>query len=156
MAINKRIIDESLTNLEKLALAKVSANTTPLAPGDHDFDITVRVSGSLRKGEDYERTPTASVPLKQALALFVRYCGITRKAALSALTKAMTEALDTGTQVDMEVVNTAEKMVMDSLEEMPKVNVSGATTVQHLQVEKVNAIVVVEAGDIDIPIKARN
>jgi len=60
----------------------------------HNVNLLARVSGTITVGADEEYIPTASVPLKASLALFIRYCGITRESAKAALVRAMTDALN--------------------------------------------------------------
>ena len=81
---------------EKLA-KEARANLTP---GVHLVDITCHIKGSLTVGQDEEFIPTASIPLKSAFILFVRYCGVTREAAKNALLRAMTESLNNGGDSD--------------------------------------------------------
>jgi len=105
-------------------LAKDSRNK--VQPGSYTMDetVTLRVVGTLSVLSDTEYTPTTSIPWKTALALFVRYAGITREAALEALVKAMTEAIKSGdgaedvlaAMVDLEA---AETQVQASLDKLP-------------------------------------
>ena len=68
-----------------------------LEPGDHTVEgtVTLDYKGTVNILEDETYIPTITVPFKTALALFVRYAGITREAAMEGLVKAMTEALET-------------------------------------------------------------
>lgn len=69
-----------------------------LAPGRYDVDLTVNVHGHMTVGADYSTVPTVSIPLKETLALFIHYCGITREAAMNVLRRAMTDSIEaTGT-----------------------------------------------------------
>lgn len=139
----KATIDEKLTPAELAAISKVKSNG--LTSGDYPVDVTIHVTAHVRKGDDYERTPTASIPTKKTLALFVRYSGVTRDAALNALEKAMTDALDSGIEADFGDLDAAETKVIKALGEMPKVKVSGATTVKNLIVERIPAVKTIEA-----------
>jgi len=67
-----------------------------LTPGEHEVEgeITLSYSGTVKVSEDESYTPTTSIPLKVALALFLRYSGVTGPTARDALIKAMTEALE--------------------------------------------------------------
>jgi hypothetical protein len=67
-----------------------------LTVGAHEVDetITVRVKGTLKKGEDTTYTPTADIPLKAALALVLEKAGVVGDAAANMLVEAMTEALE--------------------------------------------------------------
>ena len=87
-------------DVETLALAKAIKEKAlkdarkNLTVGTHNVDVTAHISGTITVGADEEFIPTVCVPLKAAMALFIRYCGITRNAAETALVKAMTEALN--------------------------------------------------------------
>lgn len=89
-----------LNNAEVVALTKaikaaeLTAARKGLTVGEHPIDITCRVTGNITVGEQEDYTPTISIPIKSTLALFIRYCGVTRKAAEAALVRAMTEALN--------------------------------------------------------------
>lgn len=65
-----------------------------IAPGEHGVDFTIRVSGSLTKGEDTTKKPTSSIPWLTTLALFVHRSGMQRDAAMALLRDAMIEALN--------------------------------------------------------------
>lgn len=66
-----------------------------LPVGDHSVhaEITLSVDGGVSVSEDESYVPTTSIPLKLALALTLRYAGITGPLAMNALVRAMTEAL---------------------------------------------------------------
>lgn len=84
-------------NAIQVAIGKLNAAKgarESLAVGDYPVDAMVHVVGYVRVGDDYETTPTTSVPLKETLALFVKYCGVTRNAALAALENAMRDAIE--------------------------------------------------------------
>ena len=148
----KIIIDETLSNLEKVALDKAGVKGNGLTAGDHDFDVTVNLKGTIRKGEDSEFTPTASIPTKKAFALFVQHCGITRDAALNALQKAMTEAADEGINAEDAIasVDEMEAKVKDMLDKLPKKTASGKTTVVSLTVTKVEPTMTV-SEKVELP-----
>jgi len=63
--------------------------------GEHSVhaEVTLAIDGSVTVSEDEIYTPTTSIPLKLALALTIRYAGITGPLAMNALVRAMTEAL---------------------------------------------------------------
>lgn len=108
-----------LGKLEDQARARV-------APGEYKVDdtVTLRVEGTLTVGETVMYQPTTSIPWKQTLALFVRYSGVTREAALVALVQAMTEALATDAEAEDLVaavadLEEAEEQVLEALETIP-------------------------------------
>ena len=93
-----------MNNATIIALAKVvgakesAAARNGLGIGRHEVDFTVRVRGSMVVGADTNKIPTVSIPMKETLALFIRYCGITREAAMAILERAMNDALEQGPQ----------------------------------------------------------
>lgn len=119
-------------------------NRENLAAGEHDLDteITLAIKGTVKVSEDEEYTPTIKVPHKLALALFIRYAGVTGEAAVKALTKAMAEALEIeklsgpdkknalkaiGEVADLEA---AEKRLDAALFELPKASRVGKVNVK--------------------------
>jgi len=65
-----------------------------LAEGTHEVDFTVRVQGAISVGIAYDTAPTVSIPLLEALALMLHYCGITREHAKTMLTRILRESLE--------------------------------------------------------------
>lgn len=59
-----------------------------------DETVTLHVSGPFSVGGDETYTPTVSIPMKLAFALFIKYSGVTGPAAMKALVKAMNEAAE--------------------------------------------------------------
>ena len=80
------------------AKKNVDAARDLMPVGTHEVDFTVHISGTMKVLEDTDKTPTVSIPMKEVLALFIRYCGITREAAITILTRAMNEALEESNQ----------------------------------------------------------
>ena len=132
-----------LNGAEQTALSKIEKGVLPV--GDHPFDALIHIKGMVRQGEASQYIPTTSIPIKMALALFVRYCGVTRDAALAALVQAMREALATGekgadTIAEVALLDEAEAKVVAAIGQLPKKTRSGQVTlVGDLIVEKVNA-----------------
>ena len=123
--------------LESLALMKAAADSAKglpaPSPGKHavDFVTTIRVVGTLTKGQDTEYTPTADIPLKQALALALHYAGCTREAAKDILVWAMTDVLAGKADAIgdcLEDVDKAMKHVQEVTESLPKKTRAGALT----------------------------
>lgn len=128
-----------MNNATIIALAKVvgtketAAARNGLSIGRHEVDFMVRVRGTMNVGEDTEKTPTVSIPMKETLALFIRYCGITREAAMAILERAMTDALEQGPQGTGAVAEalpiieeTMAAIVNPMLARLPKTPVKGA------------------------------
>lgn len=86
---NEQIL--AITKAIKSAAATKARNG--IRPGVYNVDILLRIAGALTVNRDETYTPTVDIPLKATLALFIRFCGITREAAKAALVRAMTEAL---------------------------------------------------------------
>lgn len=79
-----------------VALTKIAAEVGArdlLAPGVYPIDTMVHVKGEISVGEDYDVAPTVSIPLKETLALFIAYSGVTRDAAIAALRRAMQQSI---------------------------------------------------------------
>jgi len=102
--------------------------------GEHSVhaEVTLAIDGSVTVSEDEVYTPTTSIPLKLALALTLRYAGVTGPYAMAALVRAMTEAIAidalTGKAKksaeaaigELADLDAAEAMVIAGLAEMPK------------------------------------
>ena len=89
------------TAVEKL----VGKLKTPVSIGTHQVDeyITLRVVGEVKKFADETYIPTASVPLKPALAILLHLMGFQREKGAEILVKAMTMALTSGTDSTAEI-----------------------------------------------------
>jgi len=102
-------VEDSLTQTEEMTMADQWKNQfaiskaikgaalktarAKLTLGVHQIDTTVDIKGTIEVLEDEDYTPTAEVPIKATLALFLRNCGVTRKAAAAALLRAMSDAI---------------------------------------------------------------
>jgi len=140
-------MENSNLNPAALAVAKEFDKLTKgfkLAPGEHEVSgrFEVEVSGMIKKGEDSQRTPTVSIPYKVALALVLEKAGVVGDAAAKMLRDAMTEAIDLSKDKDAKAalserckcVEVAEQRVQDMLDDLPKVTVSGRTTMKDCEV----------------------
>jgi len=121
-----------------------------LSPGSYPVDVKVRIRGQINVFEPEEYTPTTSIPLKSALALFIRRCGVTRDAALAALQDAMIDALrhaegDADANIaaaiseDLEVVDDCLARVEAMAKALPKKQRDGKVTTK-LTVEELVAV----------------
>lgn len=131
-----------LTALGKTLEKEAKKRRGELKPGDHTVEgtITFDYKGTVKVLEDETFTPTVNIPFKVTLALFVRYAGVTREAAMTALTKAMTEALATEKLTGKEKkaaiaairevadLEEAEERVREGLAELPKETRAGKVT----------------------------
>lgn len=130
-----------------------------LAPGEYAVatKVTLDVQGTVRVSDDELYTPTTSVPVKAALALFMRYSGCTGPAAMAALVRAMTEAVAMGekgakTIPEVADLEAAEERVLAGLAKLPaksrrgKVCVKAAVQV----VETVASTTATESGEVKV------
>ncbi len=130
-----------MTDLETIAIAKVikdaaikRARRELEAGKNQEVDVLVRVFGTINIGDDYDRTPTASIPLLDALALAIHDAGITGQAAVNAIMRGMTRALEMDEDSKLiigsmrENLDAAERKIRAGLEELPKVPCKGAVT----------------------------
>ena len=85
-----------------------------LAVGQFDVDFLARIKGSLNVNHDEPYIPTIHIPLKATLALFIRYCGVTRDAAEAALIRAMTEALNHDQKGEDTILAEMEEQVIEA------------------------------------------
>ena len=78
------------------ALDKLSKPLKPnLTPGTHKVDetITVRITGTITKGEDVDYRPTAEIPILPVLAILIEKSGAVGMNLANMIQEAMTEAL---------------------------------------------------------------
>lgn len=116
------------------ALARtLKKQKSDLTPGKHTVDavVTLTIHGTVTVGESTFYRPTASIPLKSALALFMRYSGVTGPAAMNALVRAMSEAVTTPEAELREIADleAAEAQVRAGLERLPLAPRAGAVKV---------------------------
>lgn len=140
--------------LEKLA----KSGRDSLEPGTHrvDAEVTVTVRGTVKVGEDEEYSPTVGIPLKVAMALFMRYSGATGPNAMKALIRAMSEAMEIGRLPELqkaaklaairEVADLAEaeETVRERLGELPKATRKGRVQAK----VKLESVVVSETAKV--------
>ena len=83
-------------------IGKLAKSSNPLQPGSYNLDetITLRVAGTVDKGDDESYTPTISVPVKALAATLLPRLGATREAAIATLVEAISEALNNGKKAD--------------------------------------------------------
>jgi hypothetical protein len=88
-----------MNELTMLALAKFfkdNSNNFIPKPGHHSIEdeFTIKVKGTVFKGNDVDFTPTVEIPLLSTLALVLEKSGFQREKSQSILIEAMTEALE--------------------------------------------------------------
>lgn len=123
--------------LAKLASDRAKKGRADLKAGAYSFseDITLHVEGTVLVSEDETYVPTTSVPTKATLALFMRYAGVTGPAALEALKRAMTEAIEldskaAGALAEMADIEATEAAVVAGMEALPKKTRKGKVNVK--------------------------
>ena len=90
----------NLDGLQRLALEKITAGgkeaRASVSPGVHIVrPFTVRIEGTLKVSEDYETTPTTSIPLIPTIALALKKMGVQREGFMEKLRESMEEVLGT-------------------------------------------------------------
>jgi len=140
-----------MTNEETVAIAKVikkavlTAARDALDPGEYDIDATISLSGYIRVAEDTEKVPTVNIPILDALALAIHDAGITGKAALAALKRAMIRALEQDEDAKQIIqeqrasLERAEIEIRAALADLPKVTVKGMVTTK-LEIETLEPV----------------
>ena len=88
-----------MQNLMTVAAAKavkapaLKTARNELEVGSHDVDFWVRIVGSLNVGEDYDSAATVAIPYRKAFAALCYVSGVTGKAGVNMIRKAMEIAL---------------------------------------------------------------
>lgn len=77
-------------------VAKEEKTRDKINPGTYQVSVNVKVTGTLTVAPDTERVPTVSIPLLPALALALKYAGVTGQAARNAILRGVREALEAG------------------------------------------------------------
>jgi len=122
-------------------LAKKAGTVKPSA-GDYHFDnmkVVVTLNGRANKAEDYERTPTASIPMIPVLCILLKKTGAVGNNCLNLIMEAMTEALEAGEKGDeymqalMKEYAVAEEAVKAKLAKLPAVQAKGPFTVKDVE-----------------------
>lgn len=130
-----------MNDLETVAIAKaikaavLKAARNNLLPGqDQEVDVTINICGTVNIGDNYMRTPTASIPLLDALALAIHDAGITGQAAVNAIMRGMTRALEMDDDAKeilggmRDNLASAEAKIRAGLATLPQVEVMGPCT----------------------------
>ena len=89
-----------MDNIKKITVAKafsekeIKQARAEIRPGQYEIDFCARFKGVLAVSEDYEKASTVSIPLLPALALALRYAGVTGQAARKAILAGVKAALE--------------------------------------------------------------
>ncbi len=128
-----------LTSIEKLALIKaLTEKDFKAGVGVHVVDktVTLHIKGTVSKAKDHDKTPTTSIPLIVTMAVLLHRMGFQREKAKELLVASMTEALKAGDKAEGYIaenvadIEAAIAEVREITDELPKVTVSGATTIK--------------------------
>ena len=118
-------------------LATELENREPMTPDTYTVSnkLTVAYNGTVTKNSEEEYTPTVKIAHKAAMALLVRYCGVTGDAALHALERAMRDSLAADEKSEDYIIaladlKKAEKKVLASLAKLPKAKRQGKTIIK--------------------------
>lgn len=84
-----------LSAIETVALASLKSGDArdDVQPGSYPVDFKVRITGTVKVGEDSEKAPTARIPHLATMALFVNRMGFQRERAAAILFECMQEAI---------------------------------------------------------------
>lgn len=122
-----------------------------IAPGTHNVSgetITFDISGQVKRGEDYDRTPTVSIPFKKVVALMIdqvagrvqekqktKLLRIAQKIMVRAMKESLSPA-EKGEAFDacMKNVESAEEAVKTWLGELPKTKTKGRTDIKNASI----------------------
>ncbi len=107
-------------------------------PGSYAFDFLLHIKGNTDVGEDFETTPTVSIPIIETLALFVSRAGFTRKKSLELLSNCVKDAIlgnKKGAKGEIERVlpeltETIKKIKKEVLAELPKAKRKGIVKIE--------------------------
>lgn len=129
-----------MNHIETLALSKAvngEAKTArnQLSSGSYDVDFSVRIHGQVRIGQSYDATPTASVPIKRAMAALAYIAGCTGKNGIRIIERAMRIAISTD-QSSADALTTMlpkieaieQKVIASMLRGLPKIPCKGKVT----------------------------
>lgn len=135
---------ETLALNHAINAAAAKAARAEVGPGTYDIDVLVHVTGTVKVGQDTDRTPTVSIPLLSTLALVLHRSGFQRAAAIEIIRSAVTDALLLGKDATEEIlkvsgVNEALDLISnDLIPSLPRSHVKGRVTTQ-LVVEQVTS-----------------
>ena len=123
-------------------LSKMAKSAGPLDPGSYVVDetVTLRLCGTVDKGDDEIYTPTVDIPLLAVLALFIdglrgRVQTIQVETIMEILTDAMVAAIAADVKGDKEIaarirdINTAMERVREMTAALPQKTRTGKTRV---------------------------
>jgi hypothetical protein len=88
-----------LSAIETQALSRVisekvfKASRKEFGPGLYPVDLTVRISGNLKVGEDFEKKPTIRIPQKKVMALMLAKAGAMRPHLMTLMEECIGETI---------------------------------------------------------------
>lgn len=133
----------TLSTIQTLALSKSVKEAAEKAAraetnaGTHEVDFTVRIKGTLKVGEDYEKKSSCSIPFKAVIALMAQRMGFQRDAAIALITECVADAMKAnmskgdvatseGAEDDMGLETIYKDMIDKACETLPKTPTKGA------------------------------
>lgn len=150
---------DGLTTIEALALSKaVEAWAKDVGLGEQDRALpagtypvntrmVVEIEGAIRRQENYEAKPTARIPFLTVIALLMEKAGVTGRASIEMIRKAMEKALamgeniEKGLEAQMKNVEAAKLEIEKMMEGLPKIPCKGALRATlRTQVKKVAGV----------------
>ncbi len=85
----------------------IKAAKGALAAGEHTVDFTVRIKGTVKKGEDDMAKPTVTTPWLTVMALVLHRAGFQRDTAMELIFNAMNDAQTIGKDDEAELMAVA-------------------------------------------------
>ena len=112
-------IEDAVKSLALSRIAAPAAARSSIPAGSYHVDTTVRISGTVRVGEDYDTAPTVNILNLNTLGHFIQYCGITREVAMRNLRLAAIDAMNDGESVSEKVAERckAVKAMVDRIQD---------------------------------------
>ena len=132
--------------------AVVSGASKELGVGEHTIDAWVHLTGTIKKAEDEQATPTVSLSVLETLALALKFSGVTGDNAKNVIRQTITTALTADSkskgaltdQYDW-LEDEVKALKADVISKLPKITKSGKVTTK-VTFEDVTEVEKLESG----------
>jgi len=122
-----------LSEIENTAIAKATKPSKELTAGKHEVDVTIRIQGTITKGEDYSGTVYQSVPFDRMFAVAMSKLNSTTIEAI------MREALSDNAADLLERIKPQAQAAIQTLTQQTEKIQNGKTTAK-LKVTKIETL----------------
>lgn len=151
------MMNEILLTALSAMLAKMAKAAGPLDPGSYTVDetVTLRVAGTVDKGDDESYVPTVDVPLLATLALFIDGLrGKVQTIQVETIMETLTEAMTAAITADVKASPELAARIKDIDAAMAKVRSMTAALPQKTRTGKtrVDATLVAVAAPVAAPV----